>query len=268
MALEANNICFRYGPRFAIEGASLHAPSGQLTSIIGANGSGKTTLMKLLGGLLPVESGTVLLDERPLDAYPPSVRARHLTYVPQSHDPAFEFTVEQMVLMGRIPWRGRFGGFENEDDLRSADEALQLLELQTLRNEPVTHLSGGELQRVMLARAIAQNTNTLLLDEPTSHLDVAHQESVLRTIRRRIESHGLAVVASIHDLNLASIYSDTIIAIADGRIIMQGTPQQVLNTDVLEQLFGTRLHVEPNVYGQSPAIRPVHTSQEVNADDR
>ncbi len=265
MALEANQISFRYGPRFAIGPVSMRATSGRVTGIIGANGSGKTTLLKLLGGLLASDEGTVLLDGKELSRIPPSNRARHLAYVPQSHEPAFDFSVEQMVLLGRIPWRGRFGGFENDGDVRSAAEAIELMDLTELRHEPVTQLSGGELQRVLIARAIAQQATTLLLDEPTSHLDVAHQQRVLDVLRQRARTHALAVVASIHDLNLASIYSDRIVALSDGCLAAEGTPSEVLRPDTLEVLYRTRLHVEPDVYGSSPSIRPIDTAGDAAA---
>lgn len=255
MAIEAQQISFSYGPRFAIDGVSMAAPNGELTGIIGANGSGKSTLLKILAGILPPSSGRVVLDGEPLESLPPGRRARHLAYVPQSHFPAFEFTVEQMVLLGRIPHRGRLGGFDSEADRSAAAEAIRLMDLDGLRNEPVTRISGGELQRTMLARAIAQGAGTLLLDEPTSHLDIAHQGEVLDVVRGRIASHDMAAVVSIHDLNLASIFSDRIIALSKGAIVHQGTPAEVLTVELLREVFGMTLHVEPDIYGNAPAIR-------------
>ena len=255
MAIEAERIRFRYGPRFAIDEVSLVAPAGELTGIIGANGSGKSTLLKILAGILPPASGRVILDGAPLRSYSPARRARQLAYVPQSHYPAFEFTVEQMVLLGRIPHRGAFGGFENDEDRRAAEEAIRMMDLGGLRDEPVTRLSGGELQRTMLARALAQGAGTLLLDEPTSHLDIAHQGEVLDVIRSRVASHAMAAVVSIHDLNLASIYSDSIVALARGAVVHRGTPAEVLTVELLREVFGLELHVEPEVYGNAPAIR-------------
>lgn len=255
MAIEADEIIFSYGPRFAVDRVSMSAPNGELTGIIGANGSGKSTLLKILAGILPPSSGRVVLDGNPLDRFPPGRRARHLAYVPQSHFPAFEFTVEQMVLLGRIPHRGAFGGFDNDADRSAADEAIAMMDLGELRNEPVTRISGGELQRTMLARALAQGASTLLLDEPTSHLDIAHQGEVLDVIRGRIASHSIAAVVSIHDLNLASIFSDRIIALSKGAIVHQGTPAEVLTVELLREVFGLTLHVEPDIYGNAPAIR-------------
>jgi iron complex transport system ATP-binding protein len=255
MGIEADRVRFSYGGRFAIDDVSLVAPPGELTGIIGANGSGKSTLLRILAGILPATSGSVLLDGRPLESYAPARRARHLAYVPQSHYPAFEFTVEQMVLLGRIPHRGMFGGFESAKDRDAAAEAIRLMDLGALADQPVTRISGGELQRTMLARALAQGASTLLLDEPTSHLDIAHQGDVLEVIRSRVASHAMAAVVSIHDLNLASIFSDRIIALSRGAIVHQGTPAEVLTVEVLREVFGLPLHVEPEVYGNAPAIR-------------
>ncbi|MDB5036328.1 MAG: iron-hydroxamate transporter ATP-binding subunit [Chlorobi bacterium] len=255
MALSAHDITFSYGPRFALRVDTMTADAGELVGIIGANGSGKTTLLKILCGLRPAATGTILLDGMPLEGYSALARARHLTYVPQSHRPAFEFTVEQTVLLGRVPYRGLYGGFEREEDLGAAERAMELMELDALRNEQITSLSGGELQRVMLARALAQDAGTLLLDEPNSHLDIAHQQSVLATIREQVKQRSICAIASIHDLNLASMFCDRIIAMAGGRVVGQGRPAEVLTATILRQTFGTELVVEPGAYGDAPAIR-------------
>lgn len=255
MSIQAHDIGFSYGPRFALSVEHLAAADGEFLGIIGSNGSGKTTLMKLLAGMFTPARGRLLLDGMPLGSYPASRRARHLAYVPQSYRPVFEYTVEQTVLLGRMPHRSRYGGFERDEDLRASESAISLMELEPLRHEPVTRLSGGELQRVMIAKALAQETGNLMLDEPNSHLDIAHQQSVLATVRRMTRERGICVVASIHDLNLASICSDRIVAMAGGRAIAAGTPAQVLTRETLREVFGADLVVEPNAYGDAPAVR-------------
>jgi len=255
MSLRAHDIGFTYGPRFTLRVDSFTAEAGRFVGIIGGNGSGKTTLIKILTGMLPPASGSVLLDGQPLESYTANRRARHLAYVPQSHRPAFEFTVEQTVLLGRTPYRGAFGGFESEEDIDAADDAIALMDLAELRHEPITSLSGGELQRVMIARALAQRTGTLLLDEPNAHLDIAHQQKVLHIIRRECRGRMMAVVASIHDLNLASIFCDTIVVMSEGNLLGEGAPAEVLRPELLEAAFGADLEVMPNVYGEAPAIR-------------
>lgn len=266
MSLRAHDISFTYGPRFTLRVDSFKAEPGRFVGIIGGNGSGKTTLIKILAGMLDPAAGTVLLDGKPIGSYVANRRARHLAYVPQNHRPAFEFTVEQTVLLGRTPYRSAFGGFEGEDDLRAADEAIGLMELEPLRHEPVTSLSGGELQRVMIARALAQRTGTLLLDEPNSHLDIAHQQRVLEIIRRECRARGIAVAASIHDLNLASIFCDTIVVMARGTVLGEGSPAEALRPDLLEAAFATSLEVMPRVYGEAPAIRYRYQNEEARHD--
>lgn len=254
MSLEAINISFRYGPRFALDDVSLTASPGSVTGLIGPNGSGKTTLIKILCGLFNPDSGDVRLLGKPLAKYTPYDRARHIAYVSQVWRPVFEFTVEQTVLLGRTPWRNRYGGFESDEDTAAADEGIRLMEIESLRYEPITRLSGGELQRVMIAAALAQKTEVLVLDEPTTHLDIAHQQNVLRTLRRIAEDRGLTVLASIHDLNLASIYCDSLGMMHCGKLVAQGTPADVLTPENIGEVFGLELEVEPDRYGDSPAV--------------
>ena len=263
MSLRADDIRFSYGPRFSLRVETFEAEGGEFIGVIGANGCGKTTLLKILSGLTPPTGGAVLLDGEPLGHYPPNRRARRIAYAPQSYRPAFEFTVEQTVLLGRMPYRTGYGSFEGEEDLRAADEAIELMDLASLRHEPITALSGGELQRAMIAKALAQQTDILLLDEPNSHLDIAHQQRMFDIVRGLTRSRGFCVIASIHDLNLASIFSDRIVAMASGRIVAQGTPAGVLRRDILRQTFGADLEVEPNVYGNAPAVRYRQQGEEV-----
>ena len=189
MSIQTTNITYRHGLRFALEEISLRIEEGQLTTLIGPNGSGKTTLIRMLSGLLRPQSGEIMLLGRPLHEWTPYDRARHITYVSQTWRPSFPFTVEQTVLMGRTPWRGTYGGFENDEDVQAADEAIELLALDPFRYEPITHLSGGELQRVMIATALAQETEIILLDEPTTHLDISWQQNILAPLRVPVQTH-------------------------------------------------------------------------------
>ncbi len=226
-----------------------------VTALVGPNGAGKTTVIRIMAGLLAPDSGVVTLDGVPLADIPPRRRARRIAYVSQSWRPAFSFTVEQTVLFGRAPWHGIYGGYEEEEDLRAAEAGIELMELDGLRNAPVTELSGGELQRVMIAMALAQEADYLLLDEPTTHLDVAHQQSVLRNLVRLVPERKIAVLASLHDLNLASIYSDRIVAMRDGTIVADGDPSEVLTPETLRRTFRTELHVDPGLYRRGPGVR-------------
>lgn len=255
MALRTKDISYRHSSRFALQGISLDIPSGSFTGLIGPNGSGKTTLIKILCGMLAPDRGSVEVNGTPLSGYSASERAHHIAYVSQTWRPAFEFTVEQTVLIGRIPWQRSYGGFESEEDVRAANEAIALMELERFRYEPVTRLSGGELQRVMIATALAQRTNILILDEPTTHLDVSHQQQVLEILHQVMQERELTVLASIHDLNLASMYSDFLIMMQTGQIVAQGTPDTVFTEDMLKKVFGLELSIHPHQYGNAPAIQ-------------
>lgn len=256
MILSAEHISFSYAPtRFSLRDVSVHAHAGRMTGIIGANGSGKTTLLKLLAGLLEHQSGTIMLDGVSVDDMTFANRARRIAFLPQSHRPAFEFTVEQTVLLGRIPHRGSSGAFESEEDVAAADTAVRTMELESLRHVSITQLSGGELQRVMIARSLAQHTDVLLLDEPQSHLDIAHQYNVLRALKDHATSNNRILIASIHDLNLASMLCDDIAVMAEGTLLCTGTPSETLTVPILHRAFGIELDVVPNTYGEAPAIR-------------
>ncbi|MBX7216720.1 MAG: ABC transporter ATP-binding protein [Candidatus Kapabacteria bacterium] len=255
MAISGSNITFRYGRRFGIQRATIAASNGQLVGLIGGNGSGKTTLLKLLCGILPPQEGSILLDGQPLQSYTPTERARRIAWVPQSYAPAFGYTVEQLVMLGRLPHRSLAIGFESQADIAATEEAIALMDLQSLRHEPITQLSGGELQRALVAKSLAQGCGTLLLDEPNAHLDIARQVSVMTTLRQRATANGLCVVASIHDLNLASTFCDSLAIMSDGRVLMQGTPQEVLRPEPLSEAFGVQVQVQPNAYGERPAVQ-------------
>ena len=199
MPIQTTNITYRHSSRFGLEKVSLQLEEGKLTALIGPNGSGKTTLIRLLCGFLKPQDGEITLLGRPLHEWSPYDRARHITYVSQTWRPTFPFTVEQVVLMGRTPWRGKYGGFESQEDVEAANRAIEMLDLLPFRYEPITHLSGGELQRVMVATALAQETEIILLDEPTTHLDISWQQSILKNLRDVIAERSLTLLASIHD---------------------------------------------------------------------
>ena len=233
----------------------MNLQEGAFTGLIGPNGSGKTTLIKILCGMLSPEVGSVELHGKLLNTYSAIDRAHHIAYVSQTWRPAFEFTVEQTVLIGRIPWQHSYGGFESDEDVLAANEAIKLMNLEQFRHRPVTQLSGGELQRVMIATALAQNTEILLLDEPTTHLDVSHQQQVLEILHDVKQERNLTLLVSIHDLNLASMYSDNIAVLSNGTMIAHGEPQTILTETMFREIFGLELKVTPEQYGTAPAIQ-------------
>jgi len=242
---EAEHLAYAYpaGP-VAVRDVSLSIARASMTAIIGANGSGKSTLIRMLAGLLRPGSGRVVLDGVGLDKWQPRLRAREIAYLPQSTAAAFPFRVLELVLSGRTPHIPPF----HLDAVADRERALQALEstgAAHLADRVITGLSGGERQMVILARALAQEPRLLLLDEPSSSLDLKHRAELMRTLARLREERGLAVVMVTHDLQLTGSVFDHIVALRAGEILAQGRPGEVLETGVLAEVYG-----EPKVRAQ------------------
>ena len=242
---EALRIAYSYprGP-LAVRGVSLAVSPASLTAIIGANGSGKSTLIRMLAGLLHPASGEILLDGRRLEQWERRTRARQIAYVPQITAMAFPFRVLDIVLSGRAPHIAPFH-LDRAVDRERALEALASTGAAHLADRSFTVLSGGERQMVILARALAQEPRLLLLDEPSTSLDLKHRAELMRTLARLREERGLSVVMITHDLQLTGSLFDRIVALSRGEIAAQGAPDDVLRSELLAQIFG-----EPNVRAQ------------------
>lgn len=243
VCLEVRQIAYRY-PEFALQAVNFSLHRGELLAIIGPNASGKSTLLKLLAGLLAPEAGAVLLDGRPVGLLSLRERARRIAVVQQETPLLFPIRVLPFVLQGRHAYL-RALGFESEDDLEVARQALVATRCGHLADRLVQELSGGEKQRVLLARALAQEPELLLLDEPTLHLDIGYQVELLRLVQHlaRRESYAVALVS--HELNLAAEFADTILLLQEGRPLRLGSPAAVLERELLEQVFDTELEVIP-----------------------
>ncbi|MBA3715404.1 MAG: ABC transporter ATP-binding protein [Pyrinomonadaceae bacterium] len=237
--IEARGIHFAYSanaPKVVV-GASLAVPRGTLGALIGANGSGKSTLVRLLGGLLQPSRGEVLFDGAPLTSIEPRSRAKRIAYVPQTVSTVFPFTALEVVLTGRSPYVSRFQ-FENEHDRRIAEGALAAIDALHLAPRPVTELSGGERQMVALARALAQEPECLLLDEPASALDLKHRAALVRHLRRLRNERGITALIITHDLQLLDPVFDHVFAMRCGAIVAEGAPAEVLRDEVLAEVYG------------------------------
>ena len=227
--LELRNITAGYGETMILRNISLDFPEGTVTAILGPNGCGKSTLLKAAAGLLPVAAGEV---------FGMQPRARHVAYLPQSRRLP-EMTVRQLVLQGRYPWLGwprQYG----EKDLALAEWAMERLGVAEYAHRPLAELSGGTRQRCFLAMTLAQDTEVLLLDEPTSFLDPAHQLRLLE-LCRELASEGKAVAAVLHDLPLALRYADRVAVMENGALLAVDTPEAVLESGILEKAFGVRI---------------------------
>ena len=239
-AIRARGLRFGYGRgREVIRGVDLDLAAGDLLAIFGPNGAGKSTLLRLLAGELAPSQGVVELDGRPVRAYGRRALARLVAVVHQETEVAFPFTVAEVVLMGRAPYVGRFS-LEAEADLAAARKALGALDLEALADRPIGEISGGERQRAAIARAIAQSTPVLLLDEPTAFLDPRHQVDVLR-LARRLAAEGRAIAIVSHEVNLAAQYASRIVLMKDGAVRASGPPEEVIRPEIVREVFETEV---------------------------
>ncbi len=254
-ALEAQTVHFAYRPGAPVlQGIDLRVEPGELFGVIGPNGSGKTTLVRVLSRALRPDAGAVTLFGKPLAAYERRELARTVAVAPQESSVAFPFTALELVLMGRAPYLGRFA-FEGPRDLFRAREALELTDALPFAERRLEQLSGGEKQRVVLARALAQEPRLLFLDEPTTFLDLRHQAAIYRLVRRLCREQGLTAVAVTHDLNLAAQACDRLLLLDRGRAAAVGTPEEVLTPSRLEKVFEVPLEVTRSRSGR-PLVVP------------
>jgi len=253
-ALEIRGASFGYGPFAVLRGVDLEVRPGELVGVLGPNGCGKTTLLRGAAGVLAPLAGTVSVRGRALESYERRDLARSVAVVPQEGTPLFPFTVLETVLMGRAPWLRPFA-FEGEEDLRAAREALEAVGASALAGRDLAELSGGERQRVVIARALCQGTPVLLCDEPTAHLDLRHALGIFALLRRLREERALAVVAVTHDVNLAALYCDRLVLLAEGTVVAGGAPAEVLRPDLLTRAYGAEVRVERRPDG-TPFVVP------------
>ncbi|MEG1768138.1 MAG: ABC transporter ATP-binding protein [Comamonas sp.] len=243
LLLQATALRSRYGGRASTEvlrGVDFTLAPGEVLGLVGPNGSGKSSLLKCLAGLRPLSGGTLLLEGRSLAGYARQEMARAIAYVPQHTGPSMSLRVIDMVLLGRLPHRGR-GTAQQDQSIALA--AIERLALQPLALRHFSDLSGGERQRVLMARALAQQGRLLLLDEPTSDLDLRHQLATLQTVHELARQRGVGAVIAIHDLALAARFCDRLLMLRAGAVLAAGAPQQVLTPDNVEALFGVSARI-------------------------
>jgi iron complex transport system ATP-binding protein len=235
---------FAYGEHPVVRGVSFEARAGQLYGVLGPNGSGKTTLVRLLLGFLQPRAGKITVADRAVADYSRREFARAVAAVPQEMPVDFPFTVRELVLLGRMPHLGALG-LEAQSDLDAADEAMTLCGVRELADRPIHALSGGELRRAYVARAIAQHANALVCDEPTSGLDIHHQIAVFELLRAQARA-GRCVVAVVHDLNLAAAYCDRLLLLRNGSTVAEGTVEDVLTYRLVREAYDVDVYVGVN----------------------
>lgn len=239
--LRAEAVTFAYeGGRNVLCGVDLSAGAGKLLCLLGPNGSGKTTLLRCMLGRLRPQSGSILLDGRALARHSARSLARLMGYVAQSPSAAFAFTVQEIVLMGRFAHTGLLG-MAGQKDLDVARQAMIMTETLDFAARTLDELSGGEAQRVMIARALAQQPSVLLLDEPTSHLDIRNQLLIYGMMQRLAHDWEMAVVCVSHDVNLAGRFADELVLMREGKVLASGKPQEVIRQEILAQVYDVRV---------------------------
>ena len=259
MTIRASEVQFRYGPRPVLHGVSLGIEGQGLTALCGPNGAGKSTLLHLMAGRLRPQAGQVELDGLPIRDLRPSARARRIAVVPQAMGQTFDLTVEDLVTLGRLH-RLRLAdrlllkplGAEDEAEVA---QALRALEVESLRGRRLSQISGGEQARAMIAAALAQGADHLLLDEPTAHLDPGFRREILE-ILTVLAGRGRTVLIVLHDLMLAGLYADRVALLADGRLAAAGEARDVLTSQTLTDVFRTPIRVERHPASGRPLVLP------------
>lgn len=254
--LDIENLSCGYGSGFRVRNINLSLSEGSFAGIIGPNGSGKTTLFRGISGTLPLKEGRILLEENDLSRLSWREKAQKLAIVSQFSEIA-ELSVEEYVLMGRLPYRRRFQFFDRKEDIEMAHHYMHLTNTYRLRNKSMEELSGGEQQMANIACALSQHPRLLLLDEPTSHLDITHQMQFMNLIQRLNEEMKLTVMMIVHDLSLAAEYCDFLLMMKEGTTFCQGTPEDVLTYEHIESVYNTVVIVKTNPVSGKPVVFPV-----------
>lgn len=241
MSVEVQNLSFSYGEHEVLCGISFKAEYGEFLSVLGPNGVGKSTLFRCMLGLLHPTAGGALIDGQPVVDMSAAQLARHIAYIPQSHNPVFNYSVNDMVLMGTTSQLDRFSS-PGKAQMAIVDAALERLGIAHLKKRGYSNISGGERQLVLIARAIAQQAKVLVMDEPSASLDFGNRICVMQTVKS-LTRDGYEVIQSTHDPEQAYLYSDKVLALHGGRVLAWGTPKETLRDDLVSRLYGVKVEI-------------------------
>ena len=252
LAIHTRDLSFAYKDRGVLHAVSLSIEKGEMVGMLGPNGSGKTTLLRVLSAVLGAQ-GEIRLNGRKIATYGRRELSKLFAVVAQESHVNFPYTVAEIVLMGRASYHSPFA-LETKKDLAVARASMELTDSLFLSDRYLHELSGGEKQRVMIARALAQEPEILLLDEPSAFLDLKHQVQVFELLRRLNRERGLTIVAALHDLNLAALFFSRLVMLREGKIYRDGSPREVLTEKTIDEVYGIRVRVEPDPSGEKPQL--------------
>jgi iron complex transport system ATP-binding protein len=253
--LKIQNVSVYYGKRQVLHDIQLEIRSGEVVALIGPNGAGKSTLIRSISGVVPIHSGIVKVNDTDVTSLSSMQRAQQIAVVPQAVSMPPAFTVWETVLLGRTPYLNFLGQTSSRDEA-VARLALEQVDAFHLIESRMDEISGGEQQRVLLARALAQDTPILLMDEPTAHLDLTHQIDLLKLIKKQAREKNLTVLVALHDLNLASLFADRIAIVENGLLCVAGSPQETLTSEILRSVYHMQVHVMEHPETGAPLIIP------------
>lgn len=251
--IHINNLKAGYSDKVIFNNLSIDFSRAEFVSILGPNGAGKSTLLKLINGFMKPDKGEIIIAGKQVDQWAQRDLAKIVTYIPQENFIQYNFTVEEIILMGRFPFISIWQNYSPKDR-EIVEKIIQELDLHQLRHKYINQLSGGEKQRTLIARAIAQDSDYILLDETFSHLDINHQVEILNIMKDLHLQKGKSIIMVSHNINLSANYSQRMIALKAGNLIADGSPQEVITTENLSRLFDIKLGVVTNPITQKPNI--------------
>jgi iron complex transport system ATP-binding protein len=239
--IEVRSVSKQYGNKNVVENVSVKIAKGKITSFIGPNGAGKSTLLSMISRLLTKDQGEVLIEGQEIGQYKSNELAKKISILKQSNHITVRLTIRELVSFGRFPYSQ---GNLTKEDWKYVDEAIRYLELADIQHKYLDQLSGGQRQRAYIAMVVAQNTEYVLLDEPLNNLDMKHSVQIMKVLRRLVDEMGKTVVIVIHDINFASVYSDYIVALKDGKVVKEGSTDEIIQPQTLKDVYDMDIHIE------------------------
>lgn len=239
--IEVKNVSKKYADKHVVDQVSLKIAKGTITSFIGPNGAGKSTLLSMISRLTTKDQGEVFIEGQEISKVKSNDLAKQISILKQSNHINIRLTIKELVSFGRFPYSQ---GKLTTDDWKYVNEAIQYMDLEDIQDKYLDELSGGQNQRAYIAMVIAQNTDYILLDEPLNNLDMKHSVQIMKVLRRMVDELGKTVIIVIHDINFASVYSDYIVALKDGRIVKEGATHDIIDRSVLQEVYGMDIHIE------------------------